>query len=79
MHGVMAAQSPHKGLRHSSSLCASTNRYKGGEKMPLKQGYSQKSISENIKTLIKEGYEDKQAQAIAYDLAKKAKEKANKK
>lgn len=47
--------------------------------MPLKQGYSQKSISENIKTLIKEGYEDKQAQAIAYDLAKKAKEKANKK
>lgn len=54
-------------------------QHEGGEKMPLKQGYSQKSISENIKTLIKEGYEDKQAQAIAYDLAKKAKEKANKK
>lgn len=46
--------------------------------MPLKQGYSQKSISENIKTLIKEGYESKQAQAIAYDLAQKAKSKAKK-
>lgn len=47
--------------------------------MPLKQGYSQKSISENIRTLIKEGYESKQAQAISLDIAKKAKEKANKK
>ncbi len=47
--------------------------------MPLKQGYSQKSISENIRTLIKEGYEQKQAEAISLDIAKKVKDKSNKK
>lgn len=41
--------------------------------MPLIQGSSEKSIHENIKKLIGEGYKRKQAVAIAYSIAKKAK------
>ena len=41
--------------------------------MPLINGYSQKSISKNIKTLIGEGKSQKQAVAIAQSIAKKAK------
>jgi hypothetical protein len=41
--------------------------------MPLIQGYSQKSISENIRRLKREGKSDKQAQAIALDIARKVK------
>ena len=41
--------------------------------MPLINGYSQKSISKNIKTLIGEGKSQKQAVAIAKSVAKKAK------
>jgi uncharacterized protein YdaT len=46
--------------------------------MPLKRGYSQKIISENTKKLIDEGYSQKQAIAIAYDTARKAKRAAQK-
>lgn len=46
---------------------------------PLKRGYSQKSISSNIKHEMKRGKPHNQAVAIAIDIASKAKKKANKK
>jgi hypothetical protein len=46
--------------------------------MPLKKGYSRKSIGENIKTEEKAGRPRKQAIAIALNTARKAAEKAGK-
>jgi len=46
--------------------------------MPLKQGYSEKTIAKNIKTEMKSGKSSKQSVAIALDVAKKAKKKAGK-
>jgi len=43
--------------------------------MPLKKGFSSKTISENIRTEMRAGRPQKQAIAIAMDLARKSKKK----
>jgi len=47
--------------------------------MPLKMGYSAKSVSANIKAEMKAGKQQNQAVAIALSVARKAKAKAKKK
>lgn len=46
--------------------------------MPLKKSSSKKAIEDNIKKLIQEGYNQKQAVAIAYANAGKVKPKKTK-
>lgn len=46
--------------------------------MPMKKGYSRKSVSENIKTEMAAGKPKKQAVAISLDVARKAATKAGK-
>jgi hypothetical protein len=47
--------------------------------MPLKEGYSDKTIAENIKAELEHGKSHAQAVAIALSIAAKAKEEADKK
>jgi hypothetical protein len=47
--------------------------------MPLKKGYSQKTVSQNIRTEMKAGKPQNQAIAIALDVAKRARAAAGKK
>ena len=47
--------------------------------MPMKQGYSKKSVSSNIRREMKAGKPQKQAVAIALSVASKTKKAATKK
>ena len=45
--------------------------------MPLKQGYSEKTIKENISEMVRSGRQQKQAVAAAYETARKLFKKRN--
>lgn len=47
--------------------------------MPLKSGYSDKTVSANIRKLMDEGYKQKQAVAIALDKKREAMKRNKKK
>lgn len=55
-----------------------TVSWDGVKSMPLKKGYSKKSVSANIRTEMAAGKPQKQAVAIALDVARRARKKKGK-
>lgn len=50
----------------------------GVKSMPLKKGYSKKSVSANIRTEMAAGKPQRQAVAVALDVARRARKKKGK-
>ena len=62
----------------TSSLRTTGQDELGSVNMPLKKGYSQQTISANIRMLMQEGYDREQAIAIALSESRKSKRKKRK-
>ena len=57
----------------ASNTLPTANELLGGYDVPLKKGTSQKTVSENIRKLMSEGYSREQAIAIALNQARRRK------
>jgi hypothetical protein len=77
--GAAAARARAESERRTAERRPARARAGRGIAMPLKHGYSKKSIASNIKTELRSGKPHKQAIAIALNTARQAKKKAKKK